>query len=314
MPNNDGRLRIGISQCLLGDGVRYDGGHKRNAFAVDLLGEVFALVPVCPEVGAGMDVPREPVKLVAGEGGTKMVGVQSGADHTAAMESFTVRKMQDLAEADLRGFILKSGSPSCGMDVIVEGSPDSQPGLFARALTSRFPALPVVEETDLDDPALRQGFVEQVFAYDRQNKFFAGERSVGQLVMAHAQTKLQLDVRGPDFHAEVAQVFKQASDFSYVELGERYLTRFMQALRTPATVNGHFGVMKTIFDGMKKELEPAVAKELARSLQDYRQGNVPLAVPLTLLRHYVRVKEHPRFNQQTYLEPEPKELLLRTRF
>jgi uncharacterized protein YbbK (DUF523 family)/uncharacterized protein YbgA (DUF1722 family) len=313
MTSGDGRLRIGISQCLLGDQVRYDGGEKKSSFATELLGEVFALVPVCPEVGAGMGIPREPVKLVAAEDGARMVGAESGADRTQAMESFSIRKMEDLAEANLRGFILKSRSPSCGMDVVVEGTAESQPGLFAKALTSRFPALPVVEETDLEDPALRQNFVERVFAFDRQNKFFSGERSVGQLVMSHAQTKLQLDVRGADLHAGVAEVFKRAPELSYAQLSDEYLARFMQALRVPATVSGHFTVMKTVFDGMKKTLEPAVQKELARSLQDYRLGNVPLAAPLMLLRHYVRVLEHPRFNQQTYLEPEPKELLLRTR-
>lgn len=313
MPTDDGRLRLGISQCLLGDEVRYDAGHKRNSFAVDLLGEVFSLVPVCPEVGAGMGVPREPVKLVAGEDQTRMVGVDSGTDKTEAMNRFNVRKVEDLKEADLRGFILKSRSPSCGMDVIVEGRAGSEPGMFARALTESFPALPAIEETDLGDPALRQNFVERVFAFDRQNKFFAKERSVGQLVMSHAQTKLQLDARDAEAHARVAGLFKRAGEMSYEELGRQYLVEFMAALRSPATDSGHFGVMKTIFEGIKKQVEPPVQKELARSLQDYRQGNVPLAVPLTLLRHYVRVQEHPRFHQQTYLEPEPRELLLRTR-
>jgi uncharacterized protein YbgA (DUF1722 family) len=151
-----------------------------------------------------------------------------------------------------------------------------------------------------------------VFAYDRQQKFFLSQRSVGQLVMSHAQTKLQLDAHRPGLHEEVADTLKDAKDLSYEELGARYLAAMMDALKTPATAAGHFGVLKTIFEGVKKDVEPAVAKELARSLQDYRQGNVPLSVPLTLLRHYVRIQQNPFFNQQTYLEPEPRELLLRT--
>ena len=311
MPKDDGLLKIGISQCLLGAEVRYDGGHKRNSVVVDLLSPVFSWVPVCPEVESGMGVPREPVALQASGSETRIVGAESGTDYTESMDRFTVRKLDDLAEVPLRGYILKSGSPSCGKQVPVEGG-EQAPGLFARALANRFPALPTVEETELADPGARQNFAERVFAYDRQQKFFTSQRSVGQLVMSHAQVKLQLDAHRPGLHAEVAEVFKQAKDLSYEELGNRYLAAMMDALKVPATPAGHFAVLKTVFEAVKKAVEPAVQKELARSLQDYRQGNVPLAVPLTLLRHYVRVHQNPHFNQQTYLEPEPKELLLRT--
>lgn len=311
VPKDDGLLKIGISQCLLGAEVRYDGSHKRNSVVVDLLSPFFSWVPVCPEVESGMGVPREPVSLQASDSGTRMVGNETGTDHTEALSQFNVRKLEDLADVPLRGYILKSGSPSCGKEVPVEGS-DPAPGLFAQALAERFPALPTVEETELADSAARQNFAERVFAYDRQQKFFTSQRSVGQLVMAHAQVKLQLDAHRSGLHAEVAETLKQAKDLSYDELGARYLEAMMKALEVPATQAGHFAVLKTIFEGVRKNVEPAVAKELARALQDYRQGNVPLSVPLTLLRHYVRVQENPFFNQQTYLEPEPKELLLRT--
>lgn len=311
MPN-DNLLKVGVSQCLLGEQVRYDGGHKKNSFVLDLLGRVFSLVPVCPEVESGMGVPREPVNLAASEEGTRMVGAESANDYTAQMKDFVDHKLEELEGIELRGFVLKSGSPSCGRSVAVEGAEAAEPGLFARALAKRFSSLPVVEETNLEDPAARQGFAEQVFAYDRQMQFFSKDRSVGQLVMSHAQAKLQLDSHRPEAHAEVAEIFKQSGEMSYEELGKAYLARFMEELRTPATPAGHFGVLKSVFEAIRKDVEPAVGKELARALQDYRQGNVPLSVPLTLLRHYVRVSEHPRFYQQTYLEPEPKELLLRT--
>ena len=311
MPNDDNSLRIGISECLLGADVRYDGGNKRNSFVLGLLGQAFSFVPVCPEVESGMGVPRESVRLKAAEGETAMVGNESQTDYTEGMKKFTVRRIEDLAGSNLMGFILKSGSPSCGLQVPVEGSEEQEPGLFARALTEAFPALPCIEETDLEDAAARQNFAERVFAYSRQRRFFGGERSVGQLVMSHGQAKLQLDAHDPDQHQAIGELFKQAGDLSYQELGARYLTRFMEALKVPATPSSHFGVLKTVFDGIRKDVEPAVQKELARALQEYRQGSVPLSVPLTLLRHHVRVLEHPRFHQQTYLEPEPKELLLR---
>lgn len=310
MPRDDGLLKIGISQCLLGAEVRYDGGHKRNSFIVDLLGPYFSWVPVCPEVEAGMGVPREAVSLRSSEGGPRVVGSETGTDHTEALERFTVQKLEDLAGVPLRGYVLKSGSPSCGKAVPVEGA-EPAPGLFAQALRKRFPSLPVVEETELADSAGRENFAERVFAYDRQQNFFTSQRSIGQLVMSHAQVKLQLEAHRPGLHDEVAETFKQANGLSYEELGARYLAAMMKALEEPATPAGHFAVLKTIFEGVRKNVEPAVQKELARALQDYRQGNVPLAVPLTLLRHYVRVQENPFFNSQTYLEPEPKELLLR---
>jgi uncharacterized protein YbbK (DUF523 family)/uncharacterized protein YbgA (DUF1722 family) len=312
MPKDDGLIKIGISQCLLGGEVRHDGGHKRNRFVVNLMGQVFGWVPVCPEVESGMGVPREPVNLEASGDQTKMVGAETGNDYTDRMNRFTVRKIEDLEGVELRGFILKSGSPSCGTSVAVKGSAEAEPGLFTRALAEKFPSLPVVEETDLEDAAVRQNFVERVFAYDRQLRFFVKQRSVGQLVMSHGQAKLQLDAHHPDAHAEIAELFKDAGDMSYADLGNAYLAKFMEALATPATPASHFKVLKSVFDEVKKDVEPPVQKELARALQDYRQGSVPLSVPLTLLRHYVRVLEHPHFNQQTYLEPEPKELLLRT--
>ena len=231
MASDDG-LKIGISQCLLGEQVRYDGGHKRNSLIVDLLGQVFSWVPVCPEVEAGLGVPREPVELHAGESATRMVGVETGADHTDALNRFTVRKLEDLDGLSLRGFILKSGSPSCGRQVEVEGA-EPEPGLFARAIAERFPALPTAEETELADPFARQNFVERVFAYDRQQKFFTSQRSVGQLVMSHAQVKLQLDAHRPGLHAEVAGTFKEAKDLSYEELGERYLAAMMAGPQGP---------------------------------------------------------------------------------
>lgn len=260
-----------------------------------------------------MGVPREPVELQAADGDTRMVGVDSGTDHTGAMASFTAERLDELAGEGLRGFVLKSGSPSCGRSVVVSGSDEPEPGLFARALIERFPHLPVIEETDLAEPDKRDNFVERVFAYDRMMSFFSQERSVGQLVMAHVQVKLQLQAHDPSAHGSLGELFKKAAEVGYEELGTEYLSGLMEALATPATTAGHFGVLKSVFDEVKKEVEPPAQKELARALQDYRQGNVPLAVPLTLLRHYIRLHEHPNMNQQTYLEPGPGELVVRSR-
>lgn len=315
MPARDA-LTLGVSQCLLGDGVRYDGGHKANSFVLNLLAPHFNLVGVCPEVESGMGVPREAVQLRADDESLRMVGTESGTDYTHSINSFSIRRVEELSEAGLCGYIFKSNSPSCGLEapVAAEGAAPGHatgPGLFAGAVLRAFPDLPVAQEGALGDTRTREGFVEQVFAYSRLVLFFSRERSVGQLAMAHAQAKLQLDAHRPGAHAEIQQLFRRASEMTYAQLCDEYRTLFMAELSEPATVNQHFDVLKGIFAGMKAGLGPAVAKELARTLQDYRLGTVPLSVPLTLLRHYARVGDDPMLNGQTYLDPEPRELLLR---
>lgn len=298
--------------------MRYDGGHKANSFVLSLLAPHFNLVGVCPEVESGMGVPREPVRL-HGEGeALRLVGTESGTDHTDTMNAFSIRRVEELEEAGLCGYIFKAGSPSCGLEVPVvpegaaPGSPDNKaPGLFSGAVLRALPGLPVAEEGALGEARTREGFVEQVFAYSRLVLFFSRERSVGQLAMAHAQAKLQLDAHRPGAHAEIQQLFRRASEMAYAELCDEYRTLFMAELKEPSTVTQHFEVLKGIFAGMKAGLEPAVTKELARTLQDYRLGTVPFSVPLMLLRHYARVNDDAMLNGQTYLDPEPRELLLR---
>lgn len=310
MPSDD-KLKIGISQCLLGSQVRYDGGHKANAYVLEVLAPHFEWVPVCPEVEAGMGVPREPVKLKASGEGLKMAGTSSGIDYTDQMNEVAIRRVEDLADAGLSGYILKSGSPSCGLEVQAEGSEETVKGLFAEALTNAFPSIPVIEETQLAGSQARQLWVEQVFAYSRLMQFMSKPRSVGQLAMAHAQAKLQLEAHVPGSYEDIAELFKQASSLSYEELCAQYLARFMEVMQKPATIAQHFAAFKQVFEAIKPEVEPGVVKELARTLQDYRQAVLPLSVPLMLLRHYVRIQENGLLDGQTYLEPGPRELLLR---
>ncbi len=307
-------LKIGISDCLLGERVRYDGGHKANFYVLEILRPHFELLPVCPEVETGMGVPREPVELVSSEGNLRMVGVKSGSDHTEAMNEFAVRTVEELTEAGLSGYIFKAGSPSCGLEVDARGSDGHVKGLFAEAVTRAIPGIPVIEESALADGEAREGWVERVFAFSRLAQFISKPRSMGQLTMAHAQARLQLEAHGRDAYEELFQLLRQWTKRPWEELSTEYVVHFMQALESPATLARHFETLKQIFDGIKPDLEAKAVKELARILQDYRQGNLPLAVPLMLLRHHVRVQDHPTLNGQTYLEPGPRELLLRTRF
>ncbi|MDQ4148552.1 MAG: DUF523 and DUF1722 domain-containing protein [Actinomycetota bacterium] len=313
MGGQEERLRLGVSVCLLGENVRHDGGHKRNTLVTDLLGPHFEWVPVCPEVEAGMSVPREPVHLERSGEGVRMVGNDSGTDHTEAMTELSSERSAQLSEADLRGYIFKSGSPSCGLEKvpIKEGEEYARGrGMFAEAVVRRVPHLPMIEAESLSDPRAREGFIERVFTYHRLSVFFGKQRSVGQVAMFHAQAKLQLEAHAPGVHSEMVKMFSEGLGFDVLK--DRYMGAFMQALGEPLSVKSHFDTMRQVANELRGVVEAPVLKEIGVALQEYRKGHLPLAVPLTLLRHYVRLNEAPRFNGQTYLEPEPGELLLRT--
>ncbi len=153
------RLRVGISSCLLGQKVRYDGGDKRDTALVRAFGRSVEWVPVCPEVEAGLGVPREPIQLVRrGPRAVRLIGIDTGKDYTAAMRRYAKHRLDELAMLDLCGYVFKEGSPSCGLAPL---------GLFAAALVARFPHLPVEEEGRLRDARVRDAFIERVVAYAR---------------------------------------------------------------------------------------------------------------------------------------------------
>jgi uncharacterized protein YbbK (DUF523 family)/uncharacterized protein YbgA (DUF1722 family) len=311
---SESSIRIGVSECLLGKSVRHDGAHKRNPFVVDVLGPFVDWIPVCPEVEAGMGVPREAMHLEESDLGVRMVTNSSGVDHTEKMSEFSARRVEELAGDNLAGFVLKNGSPSCGLETPIQTADGRQrhgKGLFAEALIERLPGLPVVEESDLADPATREGFVERAYAYRRLMDYCEEEKSVGQFAMFHAQARMQVEAHSPEAYSELTDFISGAKELSWEELCSQYLSRFMEAIGKPLSHSRHYEVMRDIADELKGDLEQAAYKEIAFALQDYRKGQLPLSVPLSLIRHYVRLLENPRFNGQSYLETGPGELMLR---
>lgn len=310
-------IRLGISACLLGEAVRYDGGHKRNAFLVDTLGALVEWVPVCPEVEMGMPTPREPIRLVQIGTATRLVGIESGADHTAAMQRFARRRVAELHDRELCGYVLKKDSPSCGMErVKVYPAAGGQPakrgrGLFAAALLQGFSWLPVEEEGRLHDPRLRENFIERVFAYHRLRQLFRARWRIGDLVAFHTAHKLQLLAHSPSDYQQLGRLVAAAKQIARGELRRQYEEQFMRALSKPATVRRHVNVLQHVLGYYKKQLDSAARGELLDVIADYRSGLVPLIVPITLLRHYARRLAVTYLLGQTYLEPHPKELLLR---
>jgi uncharacterized protein YbgA (DUF1722 family)/uncharacterized protein YbbK (DUF523 family) len=311
-------IRIGVSSCLLGAQVRFDGGHKRDAFLVDQLGPFVEWVPVCPELELGLGVPRETIHLVRRADDVRLVGSRSGEDHTDAMRRFAVRRARELARHELCGYVLKKSSPSCGLERVAIRSEHGMPekkgrGVFAAALLDAWPALPVEEEGRLGDARLRENWIERVFAYRRLRSFFASRWSVGSLVRFHTAHKLQLMAHSPKHYAELGRLVAGARDLPRAEVRERYEAEFMEALRVIATPRRHVNVLEHVLGHFKRLLDVADRRELAALVQDYGRGLVPLVVPITLVRHHVARLGVEYLAGQVYLEPHPKELMLRNR-
>lgn len=310
-------IRLGISACLLGQEVRFDGGHKRDPFLMNVLGAHVQWVPVCPEVEMGLGTPRETLRLVRVGGSTRMVTTRTSVDHTDGMQAWSARRLDELAREDLSGYVLKKDSPSCGMERVklydgAGGMPArTGRGLFAEALLARLPLLPVEEEGRLGDARLRENFVERIFAYRRLKDLFASRWTLGQLVAFHTAHKMSLLSHSTTAYQAMGQLVANGKGMDRRELRREYELLFMRTLGIPATTRRHTNVLTHMAGHLKSLLDAPSRQELAACIDEYRQGLVPLVVPLTLIRHYVRVHDVAYLRGQIYLEPHPRELMLR---
>lgn len=309
-------IRIGVSSCLLGEQVRFDGGHKRDAFLVDIFGRFVEFVPVCPEFEVGLGVPRETLRLALGADDVRLIANRSGVDHTDAMRSFARNRVAALLRANLSGYVLKKDSPSCGMERVRVYSSNGMPtrdgrGLFAEELMRQLSYLPIEEEGRLNDARLRENFIERVFAYHRLRSFFASRWTVGKLVAFHTAQKLQLMAHSPRAYEELGRMVADAKQRDRNQLRNEYQASFMTALAKLSTPARNVNVLQHIAGYFRDRLDRADRAELASTIQDYRTGLIPLIVPTTLVRHYVRQFAIDYLQGQTYLAPHPKELMLR---
>lgn len=309
------KLRIGISSCLLGDEVRFDGGHKRDRFLTGTLAPFVEWVRVCPEVEIGLGIPRETLRLVRAGDDTRMVTTRTGIDHTDTMRAYAARRTKQLAGMALRGYVLKKDSPSCGMErvKVYEGGAAARTGVgtYAEVLKARFPALPIEEEGRLCDAVLRENFIERVFAYDRLRALFDGRWSQGALVAFHTAHKMALLAHSTTAYQALGRLVAGGKGMARPELQRQYEEGFMTTLARPATTKRHTNVLMHMAGFLKKPVDEASRQELLESIDAYRRGLVPLVVPLTLLRHHVRAHRIDYLAGQTYLEPHPRELMLR---
>ncbi|HKE11230.1 MAG TPA: DUF523 and DUF1722 domain-containing protein [Myxococcota bacterium] len=309
-----GRVRIGVSACLLGHEVRFDGGHKRDCLLIDTFSPFVEWVPVCPEVELGMGVPREPVRLEQAADGLRLVASQSTRDWTLPMRRFAARRVHALKALELSGYVLKQDSPSCGMErvrVYVHAGDRSRPrregrGLFAHALIAANPLLPVEEEGRLWSPRVREGFVARILAYHRLRGFFAGRWSRAGLVAFHTSHRFTLRAHSPRGARRLDRLIAQAKEFSRPELRARYETEFMGTVSTPTTIRRHADVLAQIVGLFRARVDASSRAELFGLIGEYRRGQVPLTAPITRIRHQVLLHRLSDLEGQTYLEPDPE--------
>jgi uncharacterized protein YbgA (DUF1722 family)/uncharacterized protein YbbK (DUF523 family) len=310
------KIKLGVSSCLLGNKVRFDGGHKLDPFLVNTLGQYVEYVPVCPEVEAGFPVPREAFRLVGDPAAPRLMTRQSGIDATARMEAWIAKKLPVLEKEGLCGFIFKSKSPSSGMERVKvyneKGMAEKNGvGLFARALMARLPLLPVEEEGRLQDIQLRENFIVRIFAYRRWRELLALGVTAGRLVDFQRRHKLLLMAHSPDMARRLGKLVAAAGARPTAEIHPEYERLLLGALKQKASVRKNVNVLQHMFGYFKKQLDDFEKREMLAVIENYRQNLVPLIVPLTLLKHYIDKFQEPYLRDQYYLDPHPLELKLR---
>lgn len=314
--HSDQPIRVAISACLLGRKVRYDGGHKHDPFLTETLGQYVEWVPVCPEVEIGLGVPRPTLRLESWDGEIHLIMPSESRDLTEAMKAFAHRRLKELAGAEICGYVLKKNSPSCGMERVKVYKSDGHPvgkdrGVFAGVLLESMPYLPVEEEGRLHDPRLRENWVTRIFAFHRLKTLWKQRWSMNDLVAFHTAHKYLLLAHSPEHYKRLGQLVARGKSLSREELKLQYEAEFMTGLRRLATPAKNVNVLHHMLGFFKKILPEDVRQEIRQHIEDYRKGQLPLIVPVTLIAHYARQMNVTYLLDQIYLYPHPKELGLR---
>ena len=309
------KIKVGISSCLLGNKVRYNGGHKRDRYLVETLGQFVEWVPVCPEAETGLGIPRETLRLVGDAEHPRLVTTRTGIDHTDAMQAWARRRLKALEKENLCGYIFKCDSPSSGMVRVKVYNDKGQPekkgvGIFARAFMDHFPLIPVEDDGRLHNPAIRENFIEQVFTLKRWRETRSRRSCVGNVVDFHSRNKLLLMAHSPKHLNAMGKLVAAGKGQTCGSLYQAYETHLLEALRLKATVSKNVNVLQHMLGYFKTDLTADEKQELLDVIDHYHRQMVPLVVPLTLFRHFVRKYDQPYLQQQTYLNPHPLELQL----
>jgi uncharacterized protein YbgA (DUF1722 family)/uncharacterized protein YbbK (DUF523 family) len=312
----DLEIKVGISSCLLGEAVRYDGGHQKDSYVTGALSRYFTWVSVCPEMELGLGAPRETLRLVGDAAAPRLVATQSGTDLTDAMDTYARARVGALGAAGLSGYILKRSSPSCGMERVKVYTEAGMPsrngsGLFARRLMDTYPLLPVEEEGRLSDARLRDNFITRVFAYRRLRALEESGARAKDIVGFHTAHKFLLLAHSPVDYARLGRLLGNLKRLPRAGWLARYGEGFMRALAVGATTRKHVNALQHIMGFFKERLSTEEKRELLGHIGDFARGLVPLVVPITLINHYVARFAVSYVADQIYLSPHPKELMLR---
>ncbi|MFT5113442.1 MAG: hypothetical protein ACI8P9_002773 [Parasphingorhabdus sp.] len=306
-------IKIGISSCLLGENVRFDGQHKKNSFITSVLKDYFEFRSFCPEVAIGLGIPREPIRLVSVDGEIRCRGTRNeDLDVTHELQQ-TARKQRDW-QHDLCGYILKKDSPSCGMErVKVYGgkmSTRSGVGVYASELLTNFPSLPVEEEGRMKDAHIRENFIRRVYVYSRWKDMCNGDLTIAKLQKFHASHKFILMSHNQSQTRELGAMLSEKRMDKLQDLADRYLTKSMLVLKKIASRKNHVNTLQHIQGYLKESLDASDKAELVEIIENYKNGLVPLIVPITLLRHHFRRSPNKYITESYYMSPHPGELML----
>ncbi len=312
------KIKIGVSSCLIGEKVRWNGDHKQDRYVREVLEQYFEYLPVCPEVEVGMGVPRETVALYGELKNPKMLGRKSRIDWTGKMNRFVKGRIKQLNHDDLCGFIFKSKSPSCGLGRIPvyseteTGKARHGAGMFAKAFTNAFPLTPVEDEGRLHDPRIKENFIVRVFSFSRlKNELLGSKAKPGALVNFHTKNKFLLLSHSRKHYSALGKIVAEVKKDPWNKVIASYAFIFMEALSLKSTTKKHTDVLMHMMGFFKKLLSKEEKADILEAIEDYRKELLPLIVPVTLIRHYVKKHKVDYLQDQVYLNPHPKELMLR---
>jgi uncharacterized protein YbgA (DUF1722 family)/uncharacterized protein YbbK (DUF523 family) len=308
-------IKVGISSCLLGDKVRYDGGHKQSRYCQNVLDKYFDFQKFCPEMAIGLGTPRKTIRLIKDEERIRLVASDESFDVTDEMEKYAQETSATLSH--LSGYILCAKSPTCGMERVTlyqagtnNGSKDGV-GMFAAQIMKDHPLLPVEEEGRLNDTLLRDNFVTRVFAYHQWQCLVENGLTMANMISFHAQHKYLLMAHNPALYYKLGPMLGGSNDKTVQEIADEYIVLFMDVLATLPTRKSHSNTLAHLQGYFKRHLNSDQRVDLASNIDKYRQGLLPLMAPLTLINHYLVLYPDPYLVQQVYLHPHPDELKLR---
>lgn len=311
--NNESDLVIGVSSCLLGEQVRFDGGHKHNAYLTKTLSAFFRFESFCPEMAIGLGVPRKTIKLIKLKEDIRCVGSDDESqDYTQALSDSA--DQQSSWHSKLCGYVVKKSSPSCGMErvkVYDNGHPVNMgEGIYTKRMMENFPNLPVEEEGRLEDPVIRENFIGRVIFYSRWRLLLEDGLTLHGLTSFHAQHKLLFMSHDQDLCRSLGADIAKIREADLQDFIPQYISRAMDLMKIKASIGNHVNVLQHIQGYLKKHLDSEDKQELNESIEDYRLGRLPLIVPITLLRHHFKRHPNAYIENSVYMKPHPKELML----